>query len=320
MRNFYTYILVCFCFLQMNQALAQDPIFSQVQNSASVFNPALTGAGVQNRVVRFKYRDANGGKGAVLNSVAFFNMEQKIKMASGNDYFALGANVLSEKIGGGLLVQNSTTLSGAYYNAMNEDGNNGLSAGLSITYGNKMLDMAQVKTQDMFGSFGFPSTTSLDPAAANYKSSYLYLNAGVGYNFKLNNNNLFHVGAALFRVNRPKDSKNGNSKMDSKLVFESKYKKLINDDESVELIANHQMIANASITTVGAMYSKLLVDDVHLIELGLLHRVNYAIIPYVGIGINKAKFGLSYDVTMTQYKNMLNSMPTIELTFSWDLK
>ncbi|MFM1972826.1 MAG: hypothetical protein RL185_1508 [Bacteroidota bacterium] len=319
MRNFYTYILVCFCFLQMNQALAQDPIFSQVQNSASVFNPALTGAGVQKRVVRFKYRDANGGKGAVLNSVAFFNMEQKIKMASGNDYFALGANVLSEKIGGGLLVQNSTTLSGAYYNAMNEDGNNGLSAGLSITYGNKMLDMAQVKTQDMFGSFGFPSTTSLDPAAANYKSSYLYLNAGVGYNFKLNNNNLFHVGAALFRVNRPKDSKNGNSKMDSKLVFESKYKKLINDDESVELIANHQMIANASITTVGAMYSKLLVDDVHLIELGLLHRVNYAIIPYVGIGINKAKFGLSYDVTMTQYKNMLNSMPTIELTFSWDL-
>lgn len=319
MRNFYTYILVCFCFLQMNQALAQDPIFSQVQNSASVFNPALTGAGVQKRVVRFKYRDANGGKGAVLNSVAFFNMEQKIKMASGNDYFALGANVLSEKIGGGLLVQNSATLSGAYYNAMNEDGNNGLSAGLSITYGNKMLDMAQVKTQDMFGSFGFPSTTSLDPAAANYKSSYLYLNAGVGYNFKLNNNNLFHVGAALFRVNRPKDSKNGNSKMDSKLVFESKYKKLINDDESVELIANHQMIANASITTVGAMYSKLLVDDVHLIELGLLHRVNYAIIPYVGIGINKAKFGLSYDVTMTQYKNMLNSMPTIELTFSWDL-
>ncbi|MBP6000282.1 MAG: type IX secretion system membrane protein PorP/SprF [Sediminibacterium sp.] len=319
MRNFYTYILVCFCFLQMNQALAQDPIFSQVQNSASVFNPALTGAGVQKRVVRFKYRDANGGKGAVLNSVAFFNMEQKIKMASGNDYFALGANVLSEKIGGGLLVQNSATLSGAYYNAMNEDGNNGLSAGLSITYGNKMLDMAQVKTQDMFGSFGFPSTTSLDPAAANYKMNYLYLNAGIGYNFKLGENDLVHLGTALFRVNRPKDSKNGNSKIDSKLVFESKYKKLINDDESIELIANHQVIANASITTVGAMYSKLLLDDAHLIELGLLHRVNYAIIPYVGIGINKAKFGLSYDVTMTQYKNLLNSMPTIELTFSWDL-
>lgn len=319
MKKTFKYIFIACFVLQMNYVLAQDPIFSQVQNTASIFNPALTAAGFQKGFIRFKYRDANSGKGAVLNTVTFFNMEQKFKMRAGQDYFAIGGNVLSEKIGGGLLSQNSATISGAYYNAMNEDGNNGLSVGLSVTYGNKMLDMSMVKTQDMFGSFGFPSTTSLDPAAVSYKMNYLYLNAGIGYNFKLSDNDLFHIGSALFRVNRPKDAKIGNSKMDSKLVIESKYKKFINNDESLELIANHQLIAKNSITTVGAMYSKLLVDDVHLVELGLLHRVNYAIIPYVGIGINKAKFGLSYDVTMTQYKNLLNSMPTIELTLSWNL-
>lgn len=319
MKNLFKYISLIFCVLSFNDAVAQDPIFSQIQNTPSLFNPALTAAGVQKGVVRFKYRDANGGKSAVLNSVAFLNMEQKFQTQSEHDYVAIGGSFLSEKIGGGLLVQNLATISGAYYNAFNDEGTNGLSAGMSLTYGNKMLDMSQVKTQDMFGSFGFPAATSADPAAANFKMNYVYFNAGVGLNIQLGENDLFHIGTAMFKVNRPKDAKNGNSKMDSKYVLESKYKKFITNDASLELIANHQIIAKTSITTVGGMYSKLLVDDAHLVELGLLHRINYAIIPYVGIGINKAKFGLSYDVTLAKQKNLLNSMPTIELTFSWSL-
>lgn len=318
-RKFFKYIFFVFCSIYVNNLIAQDPVFSQVQNTISVFNPALTAAGIHKGIVRFKFRDANGGKGTVLNNATFLNFERKFKKDLAQDYFALGGSFLSERIGSGLMVQNSATLSGAYYNAFNEDGNNGLSVGMSITYGNKMLDMSQVKTQDMFGSFGFPSSTSADPAASNFKLNYVYLNAGIGYDFILSEDDLFHIGAAMFRINRPKDSKFGNSKMDSRWVLESKYKKFINDGESIEFLANHQQITKSSITTIGAMYNKLLLDDAHQIEFGLFHRINYAIIPYIGIGINKAKFGLSYDVTMAKQKSLLNSMPTIELTCSWSL-
>ena len=67
-------------------------------------------------------------------------------------------------------------------------------------------------------------------------------------------------------------------------------------------------------------YGKLLFDNEHLIEVGVLDRVNDAIIPCVGFGINNLKFGISYDVVTNKSYTIYNAQSTGELSFVWNWK
>ncbi len=313
-------ILIVLCLFGFIKSNAQDPIFSQIQNTLFTVNPALTGARALNNIIGINYRNLNIGNGTIINSTTAANYEHKFKKSTGNDYFAVGGNFISEQIGSGLLKKNSTTLSGAYYNSFSDDGASGLSLGLSLTYGNRLLDLEKVKTQDMFGSFGFLAATSTDPAAFDYSMNYFYTNVGIGYDVRLNEKDKFHIGAAIFKANRPRDSKSGEAKVAPRYAVESFYKKQINNEEELELIANHQILESNSITTVGVLYKKLLVDKEHLLELGLFNRVNDAIIPYVGMSLNNAKLGVSYDASISKHKNALSAQSSIELGFVWTWK
>ncbi|MFM2440233.1 MAG: hypothetical protein RLZ16_1232, partial [Bacteroidota bacterium] len=251
--------------------------------------------------------------------------ERKLKKEGTSDYFSIGGLFLSEKMGNGLLTQSYGNITTSYFNALNEDGTTGISAGLSLTYGNRMLDIFKARTQDMFGSYGFSNTgSSNDPSLANINVNYVYANAGLGYDARISENDQFHIGAAIYRVSKPKETKLGSTNLDPRYVVESRYTKQINKKESLELVGASQWMSARNFTTVGLKYGKQLADNDHLVELGVLNRVNDAVIPYLGFGINNGgsnlKLGLSYDIVISKVRTIYNAQSTAELSFVWSWK
>lgn len=311
-----------------NNAIAQDPIYAQFYSSPLSLNPALAGSNSkQNNRVSVNYRNLLSPNGSSMFKTTALSYERKLIKANSTskDYFTIGGLFLSEKMGNGLLTQSFGNITTSYFNALNEEGTTGISAGLSLTYGNRMLDMDKARTQDMFGSYGFTNIGStLDPSLANVNTNYTYANAGVGYDAKISSKDQFHIGAAMYRVSKPKETKVGSTNLDPRYVLESRYTKQLNQNEAIELVGATQWMSARNFTTVGVKYAKQLSDNDHLVELGVLNRINDAVIPYLGFGINNGnnnlKLGLSYDIVTSKVRTIYNAQSTAELSFVWSWK
>lgn len=307
-----------------NLANAQDPIYSQFYSSPLSLNPALAGSNSKlNNRVALNYRNLLSPNGISMFKTTALSYERKLLKANSTskDYFSIGGLFLSERMGNGLLTQSFGNITTSYYNALNEEGTTGISAGLSLTYGNRMLDMYKARTQEMFGSYGFTNIGStLDPSLVNINVNYTYVNAGLGYDAKINSKDQLHIGAAIYRVSKPKETKVGNTNLDPRYVIESRYTKEINARETLELVAATQWMSGRNFTTIGAKYGKELSDKEHLVELGVLNRINDAVIPYLGFGVRNLKVGLSYDVIISKTRTIYNAQSTAELSFVWSWK
>jgi type IX secretion system PorP/SprF family membrane protein len=309
-----------------NTANAQDPIYSQFYSSPLSLNPALAGSNLkQNNRVAVNYRNLLSPNGTSMFKTTAMSYERKLIKGNNKDFFTIGGLFLSEKMGNGLLTQSFGNITTSYFNALNEDGTTGISAGLSLTYGNRMLDIFKARTQDMFGSYGFTNIGSTnDPSVSNINVNYTYVNAGVGYDARVSSKDQFHIGAAMYRVSKPKETKVGGTNLDPRYVVESRYTKQVNNNESLELVGATQWLSARNFTTVGVKYGKQLPDNDHLVEVGVLSRINDAVIPYLGFGItngtNNLKFGLSYDIVTSKVRTIYNAQSTAELSFVWSWK
>ena len=309
-----------------HQVLGQDPIYSQFYSSPLSLNPALAGSSSKfNNRVSVNYRNLLSQNGISMFKTSAVSYERKLNKSGSKDYFSVGGLFLSERMGNGLLTQSFGNLTTSYYNALNEEGTTGISAGLSVTYGNRMLDLDKARTQDMFGSYGFTSTgTSLDPSLSNININYTYVNAGLGYDARVSERDQMHIGVAMYRVSKPKETKLGGTNLDPRYVLETRYTKQINTREVVEIVGASQWMSDRNFTTVGAKYGKLLSDKDHSLEVGVYNRINDAVIPYLGFGLdngaNHLKFGLSYDIVTTKVRTIYNAQSTAELSFVWSWK
>ncbi|MFM6995353.1 MAG: PorP/SprF family type IX secretion system membrane protein [Sediminibacterium sp.] len=321
-------VIICITIIAApNKAKAQDPVYAQYFTSPLSLNPALAGSksNLNNRF-SLTYRNLLSNGGASLFKTTSLSYERKItkRDSSNRDYFAIGGMFYSEKMGNGLLTQSFGNFTTSYFNALNDDGTTGVSAGISVSYGNRMLDIEKARTQDMFSSFGFSNPgTTIDPSLSNINVSYIYANAGVGYDAKLSEQAQWHFGAAMFRVSKPNETKSGNTKLDPRYVLESNLTQQLSSTESLEFLGTSQWMSAKNFTTVGLKYGKSL-DIQHLIEIGVLNRIRDAVIPYVGLGFNNGtnnlKFGLSYEIVTSKVRTIYNAQSTAELSFIWTLK
>jgi type IX secretion system PorP/SprF family membrane protein len=308
-------------------AKAQDPINAQYFTSPLSLNPALAGSKLNlNNRVSLNYRNLLSNGGISLFKTTSLSYERKLTKSDSfnKDYFAIGGMFYSEKMGNGLLTQNFGNFTTSYFNSLNDDGSSGVSAGISVSYGNRMLDIDKAKTQDMFSSFGFSNPGgTMDPSLSNINVSYIYANAGVGYDAKITEKAQWHFGAAMYRASRPKETKLGNSKLDPRYVLESNLTQQLTSTESLEFLGTSQWMSSKNFTTLGVKYAKAL-DVQHLLEFGVLNRIRDAVIPYVGLGLNNGennlKFGLSFEIVTSKLRTIYNAQSTAELSFIWTLK
>ena len=190
-------------------AKAQDIHFSQYQYAPITLNPALAGANLDVQgVLNYKtqWKSVTGQPYSTIN--ASFDM-RVIKFMKG--FFASGLSVYNDKAGDGSLTTTTATLPIAYH--LRLDRKNSLGAALYIAGGQKTISADNFQWAKQYDG------TSFNSALANgetiNKPSYMFLDVGVGvlYAYKKNYRNMssndnvaVNAGAALYHMNKPKNT------------------------------------------------------------------------------------------------------------------
>ncbi|NIG54647.1 PorP/SprF family type IX secretion system membrane protein [Chitinophaga sp. Cy-1792] len=308
--------LVLFCCLLSTRLVAQDPHFSQYFTSPMTLNPALTGNKVDDWRLALNARSQWWGDAIKPYYTVTASLEKSF--TTGNSNLGIGGSVLSDQSNGGILKNNYFSFSAAYHLALDPAAHHLLSAGLTGTYANRILDASKFLYQSQLGSMGFQRDLPANDAVNLQKNSYLDVSAGMSYSYN-NEHYGLSAGAALFHVAKPKEGAYNSMEYNIPRKVNAQLGGWINTGGNNELhvssIAEFQ--GGNSIYTLGGVY-KIGMDDglLHSINLGLWERFGDALYPYFGIETARWMAGITYDYVQSGLKNY-QSVQSMELSFVW---
>lgn len=307
-------LLPCCMFLK-----AQDPHFSQFFASPLTLNPALTGKFDGNLRVAGNYRNQWPAFNNVYTtsslSVDFSVMKKKLPDF---DTWGVGIMALTDKSGGGVLVNNYLGLSTSYHKALDENGFQQIGAGFQATYGEKRLDIQKVYFEDQLTPFGFTGVSNDVFLQDNLNIKYLDVNAGIIFTGSTNSSNNFYAGVSMYHINRPKESfKGGSWNISPRTTISAGGYFPASELLTVHGSAIYQVQNKTTETTIGgAVAANLNRDEINptSVYLGSWLRFGDAVIPYLGLEFNSFRLGASYDINISELKSGSQSRGGMEVS------
>jgi len=206
-KHIFTFI-ICFNALSLN---AQDPGFSQNQNTGSYLNPALSGIYDGNMRFGVNYRDQWS---SVLNTQKFItgnvNGDLKFGIFDG-DYFSVNVNAMFDQAGRGRYTQTLLHLGGSYIKKLSENYNGGqfLSFGFRAGLGQNSLDWGRLWFDRQFDRNGFfvnPEADNGEPrinGGSNRTNFYPDMGVGLFWYLLRGENSSVYAGFAANHLNQP---------------------------------------------------------------------------------------------------------------------
>ncbi len=287
---------------------AQDLHFSQFFNSPLSTNPANTGF-IPDADYRIgaNYRNQwSTVMTAPYKTISVFGDAQFFRDRLDNGWLGLGALVLNDQAGSGSLTSTKIYGSLAYHQMLGLSSL--VSAGFNIGWANKRINQSKLKFPDQFDGKFFDSNMPTIVSLANNNVSYLDVHAGMNYAYFPDENVYINAGYSIQHVNRPKETFFNDNTTDGRIPmrhtgFVNAILKL-NDRVIVNPNAYFSMKAKARELVVGinANYNLSESGEKQLLG-GVYYRLGDAIVPMVGVQINKVQFTFSYDVTMSGLRN-----------------
>ena len=279
----------------------QSIVLSQPYISSQFLSPATVGNGIyENRIqanLKSQFLDGNN-----LYRTLVSGWDSRFKNADSDqeNYFGVGAQVISEQAMGGVINTNYITLNFAYHLFLDANLKNELSLGLGGSYGQTYLDKSQLLFEEGF-NVGLPYNVNNYDYINNIKSFPQNFYYNTGLLFTRHTENLFLQGglAASF-LSKPKvlilnvDTASG---MKSSAFFN--FEKVF---ESGNTFMTHLSFVNKyglNQIVIGGLWSfpfKDKADKINRMYVGCFNRLEDAIIPSVSIMMDKYTLGLSYDI------------------------
>lgn len=190
---------------------AQDPGFSQNQNTGSYLNPALSGMYNGSMRAGVNYRDQWG---SVLGAQKFLtgNVNGDVKFRIfGDDYFSVNGNAMFDQAGAGRYSQVLLHLGGSYIKKLSEnyDGGQFLSFGFRAGVGQNSLDFGKLWFDNQFDRGGLFVNTEADNGEPNINGGIsktnFYPDMGVGLFWHMirGDNSSLYAGIAANHLNQP---------------------------------------------------------------------------------------------------------------------
>ena len=313
-------IIAIFVFFTLGiSAYGQDPYFSQYFMSPTTLNPALIGSGVSNARVMTVYRSQWWGASPSAYSTYTASAEMRfMNKKSELSPFSLAVSAVSDASNSGFLKNNYFSTGLCYDQPLDADKSQ-LSLGVTLGYGNRMIDASKAKAGDQFGSLGYSAIISNDPAILGNKH-YVDFSSGLQYNY-LSKKTGVKLGAALFHIAQPREFNKNTQLINMKLRFTanaSVVKKYNGGDElyAMGTYTNHGV---NNIVTLGAMY-KFKFADQHVLDrfnVGVFDRINDAYVGYLGFEQKAWSFGFSYDLIKSDIQTYFNSVQSMEFSLGW---
>ena len=306
--------------LSLSGLFAQDPHFSQYFSSPMTLNPALTGKGVDDWRLCANLRSQWWG-GSIKPYYTFTGaLEKTFNTGADNpNYGAVGFMALSDQSNGGLLKNNYYSVAAAYHVSLDAAGSQQLSAGLSGTYANRILDAGRFKFQSQLGSMGFQRDLPANDPVSILKSDYFDFNAGLYYSVHTATYG-FQAGAALFHASSPQEGsyENSNYHIPRRYSFQAGGWMKSGIDNSIHLSAIAESQAGNTIYTLGGVYKLAISDNLlRSVNLGVWERFGDAIYPYFGLETDRWLGALTYDIV---HGGVAGYQSVQSLEFSFSLK
>jgi type IX secretion system PorP/SprF family membrane protein len=310
-----------FCGIVTVQLHAQDPIFSQFYSSPLSINPALAGNSNANWRIAGNQRDQWIASGIEPLNTTSFSFDGKLFKQSRNE---------NNYIGGGIYFMQDKGLSGAYKStslnmvasshvSLDEDDQNGISAGIGGNYSNTLIDFSQLSFSTQLSSSGFNRALPTNELSLSDIKPYFSVFAGVTYNYTTDQSN-FDIGVAGYRFMKTnRTALNNPNQLDPpRFNIHAGYQTYINE----RLVFNSNVLyaieSSNDMYVAGVNLGSILDDEEQptVLNTGLWYKQGGTVIPYLGLSYKNVQGGLTYDINLPNTTNTLSTLKTFEISLS----
>lgn len=324
MRNLLLLLLLSCTIL----AKSQDPHFSQFFSSPLTLSPAFTGKFDGNLRVAGNYRNQwptiNQAYRTGTVSVDFPIMINQIDY---RDTWGVGVMAYTDKSAAGAVSFNYVSFSTAFHKGLDEDGYKQIGLGLQGTYSNMNIYTADLKFEDQLTPLGFTGVTSETFGNTILKSSYFDVNAGLLYTTSSSDKNNLYAGVSVYHINRPKQNFTANSYylLSPRATFHAGGYFPVGETNTLHISGLYSTQAKAHETLLGAAMQFATGSDANSenpvsFYAGTWIRFGDALIPYLGLEYNHLRFGLTYDINMSDLKSASESRGGLEISLIYIVK
>lgn len=195
MKNKIVLLSLAFIFIATSKALAQDPVFTQWENTPIYLNPALAGNFEGSVRVRAQHRDQWR---SVLKDASYktsvLSGEYKFSNASVRK-ISVGAFFLHDKSGSLDFIKQDFHITSSVVQPLGnpDKANHSLAFGFDVGLGTRKIDWTKAQWPG-----GGPAPTDLDD-----NTSYPDIAAGILWHYQSNTHFSYQLGSALHHINKP---------------------------------------------------------------------------------------------------------------------
>lgn len=308
-------IILCFTTSIMQ---AQDIHFSQYFNSPLSLNPAETGRFDGDWRAYMNYRNQWS---AIAYPFRTVSAGYDRNLFIGDQHFSLGAYVLNDQSGYVALKNSQVYLSTAYHRTISK---NNFTGGVQFGFVMKSVRYDQI----LFANDWNESAKEWDP---NFGSTdldkdqlhYLDVNIGFGWSRKIRNMEI-EAGAAVFHVNQPSESFDGNTtyKVPMRIAFQTSVRTNISPTTFIKPgVLYYTMMGSRNMMIGGQAGFATKTNRMNVSEIygGLYLRNGIAdptdaMVAMVGAQIRKFTVNVSYDVNISSLSKYTNSRGAFEIS------
>jgi type IX secretion system PorP/SprF family membrane protein len=304
---------------------AQDPHYTQFTAAPFTVNPAY--AGVFNGSLRImsNYRQqwANLVDPFTTSVIAGDMKIGPYDPENGQHPFNVGLQLMQDKSMAGAFKSNYAGFTAAYHVKVDEANNQSLGAGLTLNYGSRRIDFADVSFDRQFTSGGYNlSLPSGEAALQNMKPFY---SVGAGLLFRSGNplsGTYFDVGLSGYHFNRPTQTvmADPNQVLPIRWSGQVSFQQYLNDASILNINALYQKQAETDYLLAGFSLARLFGDDnKNMIGGGIWYRSGESFSPHAYIESSGMRIGFSYDIAYNNLKKVLTPASSFELSLQWRL-
>ena len=298
MKNLVFFCL--FCVLSL-VAGAQTYHHSQFYSTPMLINPATTGATGGPYRVAVNYRSQWQKNGSPYTTFTASGDAHVFKNTMGErKALGLGLTFLNDKALNGVVQTNSFSLSTGYHLALDPDNIQKLSAGFQGTYNERRVDFARLQYESQFDGGGYDPNLPIGEMMGDGKKQYFDISAGLMYSTELETGSFFS-GLSMYNILRQEETYLTEQFKEPPLVSVMAGGDLdIGLNNSLYFSGNYRSQQKSKELTLGMAWGMFL-DQTGFtsLRLGMWHRLNDAIIPYLGVSYAGFQVGGSFDYNIS---------------------
>lgn len=297
-------LTILFCLTLSSSFLnAQDPVLSQSYTAAQFLSPATVGSGVYEHRLQANIRSQlmNGNSMYKTNVLGWDTRIKNKSLEASNNYLAMGLQIMSDQLGGGLLNTTYLTLNTAYHMSLDKENKSNLSVGLGGTLAQTYINKDRLRFGDQFDGMGNFNGAINSADYANLRPSPLRFAGNMGFLYAYHSEeSFFQLSANAFYYGRPDNTYTGINQADGvRAGFFANIEKYLTEDYTFVIHAAYNNRNQIQQTLVGAAVGIPFLykyETVNRIYAGCFARMGDTIIPTISLMMDKYTFGISYDI------------------------